>query len=195
MNIILEPHSPAWHAKFCQVQHDLKDILKDIPLLAIEHIGSTSIPSLIAKPVLDIDIIVTPETLASTRQALVAAGYEDLGEMGVPGRVAFRQPGFTRSEVANGYFLNPHGEIEMRRNTYVILEGSSSLRNHQSLKRVLLEDEGLRTEYGETKKKIVESGVDNVDEYCRGKNEVMLKILKMDGWTEDELEEVRIVNA
>ena len=195
MTIILEPYNPAWETRFDQVRNDLAVILKNIPVRAIEHVGSTSVPGLMAKPVLDIDIIVTPATLTATRQCLVAAGYQDLGEMGVPGRVAFRQPGFARSEVANGSAVTSRGETEMRRNTYVILEDSLSLTNHRDLKRVLLEDTDLRSEYGEIKRKIVERGENNMDEYCRGKNEVMLKILKRAGWTEDELKEVRAANA
>jgi hypothetical protein len=36
--------------------------------------------------------------------------------------------------------------------------------------------------------------VENIDEYCKGKNEIMLKILKSAGWNEEELEEVRKAN-
>jgi GrpB-like predicted nucleotidyltransferase (UPF0157 family) len=62
------------------------------------------------------------------------------------------------------------------------------------LKRVLLQDEGLRKEYGNVKLELAEKEFVDMDEYCRGKNEVMLKILRKAGWSEEELEEVRKAN-
>jgi GrpB-like predicted nucleotidyltransferase (UPF0157 family) len=181
MAVVVEAHNPLWLAEFARVESELQIILKDISIISVEHVGSTSIPGLIAKPVLDIDIIVSPESLPAVRNALAKAGYQDLGEMGVPGRVAFRQPVESRDK-------------EMRRNTYVVLKGSLSLRNHIDLKRILLEDEVLRTEYGTVKQRLVDGGVKDVDEYCRGKNEVILRLLEKAGWSEVDLEEIRKAN-
>jgi GrpB-like predicted nucleotidyltransferase (UPF0157 family) len=72
----------------------------------------------------------------------------------------------------------------MRRNTYIVLEGSIALKNHRDLKRVLLEDEKLREESGDVKKRMVAGRVQNIDEYCRGKNVVMFKILERAEWSE-----------
>jgi GrpB-like predicted nucleotidyltransferase (UPF0157 family) len=52
MKVAIEPHNPAWSLKFNHVRTDLEKILKHIPILSIEHVGSTSIPGLPAKPVL-----------------------------------------------------------------------------------------------------------------------------------------------
>jgi GrpB-like predicted nucleotidyltransferase (UPF0157 family) len=191
MKVIIEPHNPAWHVEFKKVQNDLLHILKNIPILSIEHVGSTSIPGLVAKPVLDIDIVVTSDMLSDTRTAMVAAGYVDEGEMGVPGRVAFRQPGYQRMKAVIA--LNENS-TEMIRNTYVVVEGSVALKNHRDLKRVLIQDAALREEYGEIKKQLAARELENVDEYCRGKNEILLKILKSAGLNEEELEEVRKAN-
>jgi GrpB-like predicted nucleotidyltransferase (UPF0157 family) len=111
--------------------------------------------------------------------------------MGVPGRVGFRQPGHEHSQAATGVIDKSK---EMRRNTYVVLEGSVSLKNHLDLKRVLLQDAALREEYGDVKMKLAAREVNNIDEYCKGKNEILLKILKSAGWNEEELEEVRKAN-
>jgi GrpB-like predicted nucleotidyltransferase (UPF0157 family) len=190
MKIIIQPHNPAWEAEFDRVRNDLQHILKDIPILSIEHVGSTSIPGLPAKPVLDIDIVVTPEILAATTAAMSAAGYTNLGELFVPGRIAFRQPGLERSQPGSGEVDNTK---EVRRHTYVILEGSIALKNHRDLKRVLLEDASLREEYGNVKKRLAARELQDIHEYTRGKNEILLKTLKKAGWSEEELEEVRKV--
>lgn len=89
-----------------------------------------------------------------------------------------------------------NGETEMRRNVYVVVEGGTAVRNHLGVKRVLLEDEGARREYGDVKREIVESGdgVMGVGEYYKGKTGVLLRILRRAGLSEGELEEVRRAN-
>jgi GrpB-like predicted nucleotidyltransferase (UPF0157 family) len=200
VKILVEPHNPSWALHFAKVRDDLLFILKDIPILSIEHVGSTAIPDLLAKPVLDIDIVVLPNTNAfeAARSALVAAAYTDLGEMGIKDRVGFRQPGNPHWKTgAAGPAEGISWEDEMRRNVYVVLDGSTALKNHRDLKRVLLEDKELRMRYGEVKKALAGRELDDLRplrEYCKGKNEIMLEILKRAGWGEDELEEVRRAN-
>jgi GrpB-like predicted nucleotidyltransferase (UPF0157 family) len=102
MKVHLSPHSPSWALKFLEVKITLEQCLSNAPYISIEHVGSTSIPGLLAKPVLDIDIIVTLEQLPAVRKALSEAGYLDQGECGVPGRFQFRQPGFGAADAAFG---------------------------------------------------------------------------------------------
>lgn len=84
MRVTIEPHNPEWPLKFSEIHDQLHDILKDVNIISIEHVGSTSIPSLMAKPVLDIDIIIQTSSLEAARNALKIAGYTDCGEMNVP---------------------------------------------------------------------------------------------------------------
>lgn len=79
--------------------------------------------------------------------------------MGVLDRVAFDQPD-----------LKCERGLKMQRNTYVVLEGCLSLKNHLDLRKVLLSDEDLRDEYAQFKREISEIEVADIDEYCRGKN-------------------------
>ncbi|KAK9387365.1 grpb/dephospho-CoA kinase [Lipomyces mesembrius] len=190
MKVVVEPHNPAWFVEFSNVKASLETILKDVPPLSIAHVGSTSIPGLPAKPILDIDIIVTPETLATTRQALVQAGYIDYGEMNVPGRFAFRQPGFGQSDETLG-----ESRGEMRRNTYVVLEGCVALRNHLDIQRILLSDKELRDEYGQVKMALAKKEWANIGEYVTSKNEILWKILQRAGWSGEDLDEVKKANT
>ena len=65
-----------------------------LDLRSIEHIGSTAVPGLLAKPIVDIMVGVIPfPPSASWSAAVVVLGYEALGEAGVPGRLYFRQRG------------------------------------------------------------------------------------------------------
>lgn len=192
MKIIIEPHDPAWISEFNRTKGNLQKILSDVSILSIEHVGSTSIPGLLAKPVLDIDIIVASESVPGASVALVKAGYTALGDQGVPFRFAFRQPVFQKADQTD----ESRGiRGEMRRNTYVIVDRCIALRNHLDLKRMLLENEELRDKYGEVKRGLVNGGVQSMSKYCKGKNEVVLKILERAGWDEDDLEEVSRANS
>jgi GrpB-like predicted nucleotidyltransferase (UPF0157 family) len=196
---LVQPHNPSWALHFVKVRDNLLSILKDIPILSIEHVGSTSIPDLLAKPVLDIDIVVpNNDVLETARSALVAAGYTDLGEMGIKDRVGFRQPGNPHWKTgAAGPAEGISWEDEMRRNVYVVLDGSTALKNHRDVQRVLLEDRELRNRYGEVKRELAERDLDDLRplrEYRMGKNAIMLEILRKAGWGEEELEEVRKAN-
>lgn len=62
--------------------------------LKFEHIGSTAVPGLAGKPVVDLMLGASPAVwagLEEVRAKIVALGYEDLGEAGVPGRIYFRR--------------------------------------------------------------------------------------------------------
>jgi len=185
--IQLERRNPLWATEFLAAKASLETILTSIPIISIEHIGSTSIPDLLAKPIIDIDIEISPVHFEAVKDALVTAGYTWIGESGIPGRHAFWQPGSVR-----GF---PQNAGERRRNTYVCFEGCLSLRNHRDLKRILMEDAALRREYGERKKELVyEEEVEDVEEYCAGKNKVVRKILRSAGWSEEDLDVVQKLN-
>ncbi|KAF3389044.1 hypothetical protein F1880_004006 [Penicillium rolfsii] len=191
MKVTLEPYNPEWPLMFREVHEQLSEILKDVPIISIEHVGSTSIPFMKAKPVLDIDIIIPPPSFEAARRALTGAGYTGCGEMGIPGRFVFRQPGYGILDVAYGTGL--HGEL--RRNTYVVLEGCMALRNHLDVRRVLLEDQELREEYARVKSNMEGVEFENMDQYVAGKTQVLCKILRKAGWSEEDLRLVMEANS
>jgi GrpB-like predicted nucleotidyltransferase (UPF0157 family) len=74
MTIVIHPYNPLWPQEFDAIRSSLREILGALAL-RIDHIGSTSVPGLGAKDVIDVQITVqslTPEV----RQRLVDAGYE-----------------------------------------------------------------------------------------------------------------------
>ncbi|KAE8441450.1 hypothetical protein EG329_004943 [Mollisiaceae sp. DMI_Dod_QoI] len=197
--IELSSHDPSWATEFLTAKTALENLLSGLPILSIEHVGSTSIPDLLAKPILDIDIVIQKENFPAVLQEMKGGGYTHLGECHLPGRHAFWQPGCSlKTGEPTGWFeVEVTGEDgkkvvekvrERRRNTYVCFEGSLSLRNHRDLKRILMEDAELRKEYGDRKSYLVHSlCIDDVEEYCFGKNDVVQKILRKAGWTDEEL--------
>ena len=84
--VTLAPHSPAWAEMARAESARVKGALGDI-LLRVEHMGSTSIPDIMAKPILDfIPVVTSLDTLDATRGALEGLGYDYLGEFGIPTR-------------------------------------------------------------------------------------------------------------
>jgi GrpB-like predicted nucleotidyltransferase (UPF0157 family) len=88
--IHLSEHDPQWPILFgAEVQRVSLGLPADV---MIEHIGSTAIPGLVAKPVIDIMVGTEPHhQIEAVRAVLVELGYEDMDEAGVPGRFYFRR--------------------------------------------------------------------------------------------------------
>lgn len=89
--IILVPHDPAWASEFTREAARVRPAFGDT-LRELHHIGSTSIPGLEAKPIIDMLAVVT-DVRALDRQvaAFATLGYESMGEFGLPGRRYFRR--------------------------------------------------------------------------------------------------------
>ena len=60
--------------------------------MAIEHVGSTSVPGLAAKPIIDCDIVVAEADVTAATSVLVSLGFTPEGELGIPQRWAFKEP-------------------------------------------------------------------------------------------------------
>lgn len=89
--IVLAPHSPTWAGAFESEAAVIVAALSDLPL-ELHHIGSTAIPGIVAKPVIDmLGIVPAVEVLDTRAHDLTSLGYEALGEFGIPGRRYFRK--------------------------------------------------------------------------------------------------------
>src|SRR5919108_1654902 len=89
--ILLAPHSTAWAEVFEREATTIGDAFSDLPI-ELHHIGSTAIPGIVAKPVIDmLGIVPAVEGLDARGNPLAALGYEALGEYGIVGRRYFRK--------------------------------------------------------------------------------------------------------
>lgn len=168
--IAVVDYDPAWPARFEHLRREYAAAMAaaGVPVVSIEHVGSTSVPGLAAKPVIDCDIVVARPDVAAASQVLAGLGFTPLGELGIPLRWAFKEP----ARLAGT-------------NTYVIVEGSLSLRNHLSLREVLRQDKELRDQYAAVKRRVGATAAD-IDEYGQGKNAMVQQILAAAGLTEAE---------
>lgn len=168
--IRVDEYDPAWVERFEALRAEYGSALAaaGVPVVAIEHVGSTAVPGLAAKPVIDCDIVVEEPDVEAASAVLVSLGFSPLGDLGIPQRWAFDEP----ARLAGT-------------NTYVIVAGSLSLRNHLAVRDALRADPQLRDEYGEVKKRV---GADAADIYAygAGKNAMVQRILAAAGLGEDE---------
>lgn len=90
--IIIQEYDPRWPDQFECLRSKVADVLNDIEP-RIEHVGSTAVPGLAAKPIIDVDVfLVSNDDLPAAITGLAALGYEHRGDLGVSGRQAFRAP-------------------------------------------------------------------------------------------------------
>jgi len=90
---VVLPYDEQWPLDFARIRDELRQALGELAL-AIEHVGSTSVPGLSAKPIIDIDVVIRDDSLLKAAvSALEKAGYRHEGDLGIPGREAFRYEG------------------------------------------------------------------------------------------------------
>lgn len=86
LRLELRPHDPAW-AGLAEAEAARFMAAAGAAVIRVEHIGSTSIPSIVAKPVLDLmPLVADIAAMDAARMAIEAAGYGWRGEYGLPGR-------------------------------------------------------------------------------------------------------------
>lgn len=187
--IIIEDYNPEWTAEFKRLKTIFTNYLGACSLnFEIEHVGSTSVPGLAAKPIIDFDIIVTNEMdRLKVNMALMEFGYQYLGEMGIEGRDAF-------CTLAEDVPYNNQIKRKFEHHLYVCKRGVLSLENHLKFRNYLREHSKAASEYGELKKDLAGKFPNDIDSYIEGKSEFITTILIKQGMEKEEIEVIRKQN-
>jgi GrpB-like predicted nucleotidyltransferase (UPF0157 family) len=86
------PYDPVWAHVFESLRERLLVLLAGVDV-GIEHVGSTAVPGLAAKPIVDIDVVApSEEEIPDVVHRLASGGYLHCGDLGIPGREAFDVP-------------------------------------------------------------------------------------------------------
>ena len=156
----LTAHYKEWANLFKYERKSLKKLLGSN--IKIEHIGSTAIPGVLAKPIIDIAVGYTnEEQKESTFSKLRSNGYEDRGEKGRNGRRFFAKgPDHNRT-----YYLH-------------VTQIGSNCWNEQILFRDFLkQNKNAREAYNELKIKLADEFADNREQYTERKSEFIQDII------------------
>ena len=87
--VVLVPHDPSWAGLYAQEAALWREVLRE-EVVDVAHIGSTTIPGIVAKPIIDMLITVRDVARVDDYDATLAAiGYRARGENGIPGRRYF----------------------------------------------------------------------------------------------------------
>lgn len=90
--IIVVDYDPNWPSVYESLRKRIADVLADLTA-AIEHVGSTAVPNLAAKPIIDIDVLLkSEEMMPAAIKRLASIGYIHLGNLGIADREAFCAP-------------------------------------------------------------------------------------------------------
>ena len=162
-NIVVVPYDEKWKLSFEQIAGELSAVLDDLAL-SIEHVGSTSVPGLAAKPIIDIDVVIEDESkLQAVIGALAKIGYQYEGNLGIPGREAFGYEGKTHL---------------MEHHLYVCPKNSPELRRHLSFRDYLRGHPEAVKEYSRIKEEAARLFPHDIDGYINHKGTLIEKIYK-----------------
>lgn len=176
-SVIVVDYDPSWPDTFAALRQDVWPAVSHIAL-SIEHVGSTAVPGLAAKPVIDMDIIVASH--AEVPQAIArlgTLGYVHRGNLGIEDREAF---------------ANPQGRPA--HNLYVCIQGRSALANHLALRDFLRRNPAAAAEYGLLKKHLAAQFPMDIDSYIAGKTDYIITVLRNVGFPEPQLQAIRDAN-
>lgn len=156
MSVIVLPHDPAWIDAYSAEASLLESAFPD-NVCAVHHIGSTAIPSVVAKPVIDILIVVRVLELVETGAlAMRQFGYQVMGEFGIPGRRYFRKD--------NSAGTRTH-------HVHVYAVGNAEIQRHLNFRDYLIAHPQRAAEYSRLKLQLVEQNQRIGQNYQDGKTE------------------------
>jgi GrpB-like predicted nucleotidyltransferase (UPF0157 family) len=160
--IVVRDYDPEWPNWFETVRRHVWPAVEDIAV-RIDHVGSTAVPGLAAKPIIDMDIVVASEDdVRQVIERLAAIGYHWRGDLGVMGREAFRP------ERAEG--LPPH-------HLYLVVQNNKAHVDHWLLRDLLRKDAEARTRYAALKHRNVELANNDMDVYVAAKAKLVAELL------------------
>ncbi len=175
--IVVVDYDHTWPVVFETLRARLAPVLGDAAT-AIEHVGSTAVPGLAAKPIVDIDAIVrTPSCVPHAIAQCVGLGYEHRGQLGIEGREAFRAPASLP-----------------RHHLYLCVEGNLALTNHLAVRDYLRARPDLAAEYGALKKSLAAALPYDGDSYAAGKTRFLLAVLRQAGMSDEQLDRIEQAN-
>ena len=158
-------YDDRWPRDFAAVRAHLQPTVRGIAV-AVEHVGSTAVPGLAAKPVIDVDVVVRAEgDVRAAVNALSTLGYAHRGDLGVPGREAFAVlPG------SPGVHLPEH-------HLYVVVAGSPAYRDHVDLREHLRSHPADAERYAAEKRRLAPLLATDREAYVDGKAWLVRELL------------------
>jgi GrpB-like predicted nucleotidyltransferase (UPF0157 family) len=152
--VIVESYNSEWKRDFEDIRSELMAVLEG-KVISIEHVGSTSVEGLSAKPIIDIDVVIEDEdAFPAVKAAMESIGYTHEGDLGIPGREAFKYKG---------------KEHLRKHHLYVCTKDADELKRHISFRDYLRSHPEAVREYGRIKEEGAKLYPEDIDGYINYK--------------------------
>jgi GrpB-like predicted nucleotidyltransferase (UPF0157 family) len=157
---VVVPYDPHWPVVFAALRARADQALAGIAHVT-EHVGSTAVPGLAAKPIIDVSVVVPAAAVVPPAvEALARAGWRPEGQLGVAGREALAPPAG----------LAYH-------HMYVVVAGSAAHRDHVDLRDFLRSHSGEAARYAQLKYSLAALLLTDRTAYAEGKAEMIAQFL------------------
>lgn len=160
-HVVVLPYDEQWKQDFLMIKDELTSALGQLAM-RIEHVGSTSVEGLSAKPIIDIDVVIKDYTvLEEVVSALGVLGYRHEGNLGITGREAFKYDG---------------KEHLKKHHLYVCPEDSPELKRHIAFRDYLRTHSDAMREYSHIKEEGAKLYPYDIERYIEHKSPFIEKI-------------------
>jgi GrpB-like predicted nucleotidyltransferase (UPF0157 family) len=159
--ITLVDYDESWPPQYSRLAARVRAALGE-EVLSVEHVGSTAVPGLCAKPIIDLDVVVRAAAIPGAIRALAVLGYVHEGDLGISGREAFRWPAG-----------------EPRHHLYLLEGNAAELRRHIAFRDALRSDHRLRSAYASLKRELAKQHAEDRAAYTEGKSAFIAAVLDL----------------
>jgi GrpB-like predicted nucleotidyltransferase (UPF0157 family) len=154
--MLIEKYTSSWITDFKNIAYEISNGLNGLEY-NIEHIGSTAVPNLASKPIIDIDIIFTePSDFEKIKWRLEKLGYVHNGNQGIEEREVFKRNGKITSEILDS----------VKHHLYVCLINSKALNRHILFRDFLRKNDWARLKYQQMKYDLAEEAKQDKKKYA-----------------------------
>lgn len=166
--VVVVGYDPQWKIEFEKIKTMICGYIGEY-LQTVEHVGSTSVEGLAAKPIIDVDAVLKDkEDLPKVIEQLQKYGYEYQGDLGLPGReVFFRKRDYNEQE-----------KNVMKYHFYLCTKDAKPYLEHIAFRNYLRNNPKERDKYQQLKQELSKRYQFDVDSYCESKTEFVHAALK-----------------
>ena len=164
--VVVLPYDRTWKFAFEEIKREIEGAIGDL-IIGIEHVGSTSVEGLSAKPIIDIDVVIKDySTFDAVVSKLESIGYIHEGNLGIKDREAFK------------YSDKPHLQ---QYHLYVCPQQSEELYRHITFRDFLINNSEAVKKYSAVKEKAAQLFPDNIEKYIEYKSPCIEELYKLCG--------------
>ena len=164
--VVVLPYDRAWKSAFEEIKAEIECAIGDL-IIGIEHVGSTSVEGMSAKPCIDIDVVIRDYTVFdAVVSKLAAIGYTHEGNLGIKDREAFK------------YSDKPH---LLTHHLYVCPQDSEELHRHMTFRDYLRSHPEAVEKYSRVKETAAKLFPDDIDQYIAYKSPCIEELYQLCG--------------